>query len=102
MEKVNKQSFLLWLLKNVRVLPKLFKLTGRLLKDPRVKFLPKLALVGSLIYVIWPFDILPDFIMPLVGELDDLAILYLGVRYFFASVPPAVLKEHTEAIQRGE
>ncbi len=102
MQKVNKQSFFVWLIKNIKILPKLLKLIGRLMKDPRVKFWPKAALIGSLVYLISPVDLIPDFMIPLVGELDDLAILYLAVRYFFASVPPAVLQEHTEAIQRGD
>jgi uncharacterized membrane protein YkvA (DUF1232 family) len=101
MQKVNKQGFFVWLLKNIRILPKLLKLIGRLFKDPRVKFWPKAALVAAVVYVIWPFDLIPDFVVPLIGELDDLAVLYLAVRYFFASIPPAVLKEHTEAIQTG-
>ncbi len=102
MQQVNKQSFFVWLIKNIRILPKFLKLTGRLFKDSRVPFWPKAALVGSLVYLISPIDLIPDFVVPLVGQLDDLAILYIAVRYFFASVPSAVLKEHTEAIQRGE
>jgi len=102
MQKAGKQGFFLWLIKNIKILPKLLKLIGRLMKDPRVNFLPKAALVGSLVYLISPIDLIPDFVAPLVGQLDDIAILYFALRYFFASVPPQVLEEHTNAIQRGD
>lgn len=33
-----------------------------------------MAIVGSLLYVLWPFDLIPDFI-PVAGYLDDAAVL---------------------------
>src|SRR5438105_2991641 len=42
-------------------LPTTVRLYGRLLADPRVAWWPKLMLVGALIYVISPLDLIPDF-----------------------------------------
>ncbi|HDK36509.1 MAG TPA: DUF1232 domain-containing protein, partial [Bacteroidetes bacterium] len=59
-------------------------------------------LVFSLVYLISPIDLIPDFVVPIIGQLDDIAILYLALRYFFTSIPHAVLEEHMAAIQKGE
>ncbi len=66
-------------------------LVWRLLLDPRVSFLTKLIPAGVLLYVLSPVDLIPD-VIPVAGQLDDLAIILLGVRAFIALCPPEVVQ----------
>jgi uncharacterized membrane protein YkvA (DUF1232 family) len=47
-------------------------------------------------YLILPVDFVPDFI-PVLGQLDDLAILALGIKIFIELCPKDVVREY-----RGE
>jgi uncharacterized membrane protein YkvA (DUF1232 family) len=58
-----------------------------LLSDPRTPKLPRLAVVLGVVYLISPVDLVPDFLVPVVGYLDDLTLLWLGVRWLFRSAP---------------
>jgi uncharacterized membrane protein YkvA (DUF1232 family) len=75
-------------------LPSLVRLVRRLLGDHRVPLAAKLVFGLSLAYVVWPLDLLPDFVVPLLGQLDDLAILLGGLKLLLNQTPPAVLEEH--------
>lgn len=48
------------------------------IKSPRISIKAKAIAVGALIYFISPLDLIPDHI-PVVGYLDDLAVLSLAV-----------------------
>lgn len=50
------------------------RLTIQYLKDRKVPFVKKLIILGSLLYLIFPADIVPDFIIGL-GILDDITVL---------------------------
>ena len=78
-------------------LPNLIRLYWRLFRDPRVSRWPKIMLVGALVYVALPFDLIPD-VIPLVGEVDDVVILLAAARWFMQWCPPAVVREHAQAI----
>jgi Uncharacterized conserved protein len=71
-----------------------------LVKDPRVAFGSKLLLAGIPIYVILPADFLPDFLIG-VGQLDDVAVILIGLRLFLRLCPPEVVQEHLRAISAG-
>ncbi len=76
------------------------RLTWRLLKDPRVPvFLKALPLLGVL-YVVFPIDIVPDF-LPILGQLDDLGVVLAGLKVFEKLVPRHIVQEHLDAIQFG-
>ena len=62
------------------------RLTWRLLGDGRVSAWLKLIPLAALVYVLLPFDFLPDF-FPGLGQLDDVAILFLALRLFLHLVP---------------
>lgn len=49
--------------------------------DPRVPLHLKLIPVLSALYVILPIDLLPDPVLGL-GQLDDLAVLLIGLKVF--------------------
>jgi uncharacterized membrane protein YkvA (DUF1232 family) len=73
------------------------QLAWHLLTDRRVSLLTKLIIPGLMLgYLIFPADLLPDFI-PVLGQLDDLAILALGIKIFIQLVPKDIVREY-----RGE
>jgi len=87
---ITKPSF--W--KLVWHLPKLLRLVLRLMQDRRVPLLGKLAVVAACVYVVSPIDLLPDFVLPVLGYTDDLAILLAALRFLFNLTPANVLQEH--------
>jgi uncharacterized membrane protein YkvA (DUF1232 family) len=60
-----------------------------LLGDPRVAKLPRFAVLAAIAYLISPIDLVPDFVIPLVGWLDDATLVWLSVRWLLKSDPSA-------------
>jgi uncharacterized membrane protein YkvA (DUF1232 family) len=70
------------------------QLAWHLLTDRRVSLLLKLIIPGLMLgYLIFPVDLLPDFI-PVLGQLDDLAILALGIKLFIELSPKDIVREY--------
>lgn len=69
------------------------RLLWRLLNDPRVPSWIKTIPAVVLLYLIFPIDLIPDPVLGL-GQLDDLAIILLGLKLFRDFSPPAVVREH--------
>jgi uncharacterized membrane protein YkvA (DUF1232 family) len=76
------------------------KLIWRLMMDKRVNVLLKLLPIGALVYLISPFDLLPGIALPVIGALDDAAVLWLGATLFVTLCPEEIVKEHTNALQK--
>ena len=66
------------------------KLAYYLMLDPRVNPLTKLIPLAALAYLVMPVDISPDFV-PVLGQIDDVGILMLGLRFFFPVMSIATL-----------
>lgn len=62
-------------------------------RDPRVPWYAKVLAACIAAYAVSPIDLIPDFI-PVLGFLDDLLILPLGVLLVVRMIPPEVLAEH--------
>ena len=63
------------------------RLAYKLFRDPRVSKVTKFAIPGLVAaYLLLPIDFLPDFI-PVLGQLDDLAIIALGLKFFVDMSP---------------
>jgi len=74
------------------------QLVWRLLKDPRVPLPIKLIIPGVVgVYVLSPIDFMPD-VLPLIGQIDDIAVLFGGVMLFIQMCPPDVVDEHRAAL----
>lgn len=58
-----------------------------LMRDPRVGKLPRFAVVFAIAYLIWPIDVVPDFMAPVVGYLDDAVLLWASLRWLLKSRP---------------
>lgn len=59
----------------------------RLVRDPRVPWTLKLIPALALLYVVSPVDLAPDFI-PLLGQIDDVAILLVALKLFVDLASP--------------
>ncbi|NJM07696.1 DUF1232 domain-containing protein [Candidatus Gracilibacteria bacterium] len=69
------------------------QLTFALLLDKRVPLHTKAVPGLAVAYILSPIDLIPGFI-PVLGQLDDLAVLILGVQAFKQLAPPEILAEH--------
>lgn len=65
-------------------------------RDPRVPWNAKLVAGAVAAYALSPIDLIPDFV-PVLGYLDDLVIVPLGILLALRLVSPALLAEHRAA-----
>ncbi len=61
-------------------------------RDPRVSWLAKAVALSVAVYAFSPIDLIPDFI-PVLGYLDDLILLPLGIALAIKLIPPEVMAE---------
>lgn len=61
-------------------------------RDPRVPVVAKVLAAVVVAYAFSPIDLIPDFI-PVLGHLDDLILIPLGVLLVRALIPESVLEE---------
>jgi uncharacterized membrane protein YkvA (DUF1232 family) len=57
-----------------------------LMRNPKVSKFPKILVVGAILYVLMPFDIIPDM-APVVGWIDDLLFLLGALSLLLGSAP---------------
>jgi len=69
------------------------RLILRLMLDRRVPIWSKFIIPGGIIYMLSPFDIIPDFLIGL-GWLDDFFAIVATVTLFLLSIPSDILREH--------
>jgi uncharacterized membrane protein YkvA (DUF1232 family) len=75
------------------------KLVLRLMSDRRVNFFLKLLPIFSLVYLVSPVDLVPGLALPIIGALDDAAVLWIGLSLFMSLCPDDVVQEHLNALQ---
>src|SRR5918994_1444339 len=61
-------------------------------KDPRVPWFARAFAAVVVAYAFSPIDLIPDFV-PVLGYLDDLVIIPLGIALVIRLVPKAIWKE---------
>lgn len=61
-------------------------------RDPRTPWYAKAVIVCVVAYALSPIDLIPDPI-PLLGHLDDLLLLPLGIYIALKMIPPEVLQD---------
>jgi uncharacterized membrane protein YkvA (DUF1232 family) len=76
-----------------RAVPHCAVLFKRLLSDRRVPSRWKVASAFALVYLAFPFDLVPDFI-PVAGQLDDAILVALVLRGLLRSAGPQLVREH--------
>jgi len=68
-------------------------------RDPRVPWYAKALGIAVIAYALSPIDLIPDFI-PVLGWLDDLLLVPLGLMAVRAMIPAAILAEYRERANR--
>jgi uncharacterized membrane protein YkvA (DUF1232 family) len=61
-------------------------------RDPRVPWYAKALAMAVAAYALSPIDLIPDFV-PVLGYLDDLVIVPLGILLVVALIPGALMAE---------
>jgi uncharacterized membrane protein YkvA (DUF1232 family) len=73
-------------------------------RDPRVPWYARALAAAVVAYAFSPIDLIPDFI-PVLGYLDDLVLVPLGITLALRMIPPAVMaqcrEKAREAIAEG-
>jgi len=62
-------------------------------RDPRVPWYAKILAMAVAGYALSPIDLIPDFI-PVLGYLDDLIIVPLGIWLVVSLIPPQIMAEY--------
>jgi uncharacterized membrane protein YkvA (DUF1232 family) len=61
-------------------------------RDPRVPLYARIFAAGVVAYAFSPIDLIPDFI-PVLGYLDDLILVPLGIVLARRMIPPPIMEE---------
>lgn len=69
-------------------------------RDPRTPFFVRVLAVLVAAYALSPIDLIPDFI-PVIGFLDDLLLVPLGLALVVRFTPPEVLASAREKAQQA-
>ncbi|MDF2724930.1 MAG: hypothetical protein K0Q59_4605, partial [Paenibacillus sp.] len=64
-------------------------------KDARTPWYAKLLAMAVVAYAFSPIDLIPDFI-PILGYLDDVMLIPLGVTLVLKMIPPAVIRDSAD------
>ena len=75
------------------LLPNLFALMVRLVRDPRVSRADKVILGGAILYVIAPLDFIPDMI-PFIGQVDDSYLVAVSLVRLLSRADPRIVADH--------
>ena len=62
-------------------------------RDPRVPWFAKVLALCVAGYALSPIDLIPDFV-PVLGYLDDVVIVPIGILAVIKLIPPEIMAEH--------
>ena len=77
--------------------PQRASLIAALARDPRLPWRVRLVPFLVAAYIASPLDLIPDFV-PLIGQLDDIAVLGLAFRFAERAMPPGLIEEHLRRV----
>lgn len=75
-----------------------FRLAYALVRESRIPLVARAIPVLLIIYLALPIDVIPDFI-PVIGHVDDLLILGIGVAALLRLTSRDVLEEHVSRLE---
>jgi uncharacterized membrane protein YkvA (DUF1232 family) len=81
----------------LRRVPAYLRLALGLAKDPALSRARRAAIIGAAGYLVSPVDLVPG-IIPVLGQLDDLAIAFAAVKFALAGLSPERRRAHLEAV----
>jgi uncharacterized membrane protein YkvA (DUF1232 family) len=67
-------------------------------RDPRTPWYAKALAACAAGYALSPIDLIPDFI-PVIGYLDDLVLVPLGIALVLKMIPPTVMAQCRQAAE---
>jgi len=70
-------------------------------RDPRTPALAKYLAIALVAYALSPIDLIPDFV-PILGMLDDIVILPLGMLLLVRMIPAELMQDLRERAARIE
>jgi uncharacterized membrane protein YkvA (DUF1232 family) len=73
-------------------------LLWRMFRDPEVPLPPKAILPVLVAYLVMPFDLSPDFV-PVLGQLDDVLVIALGLGAFLWLTPRHIIERHLRELE---
>jgi uncharacterized membrane protein YkvA (DUF1232 family) len=82
-----------------RSAPNLVKLLYRLMRDPRVPLHRKMLVGGAGLYLVSPFDLVPEMLFPVLGQLDDLVLVVFSVHYLLRGADEDTVAEYWDGSQ---
>jgi uncharacterized membrane protein YkvA (DUF1232 family) len=71
---------------------KQFRIIRRAIVHPQVPWHAKMIVGCAILYIVSPIQLIPNFI-PIIGQLDDVFVVTLAIRFLRRCVPQAVLDE---------
>lgn len=74
-------------------IPRFIQLLYRLVKDPEVRVAAKAVSAACIAYVLWPLDLIADFI-PVLGQIDDLYVIALAITFLLSAAGAEKIKQH--------
>lgn len=80
----------------VRDIPAFIKLLARLAGDPRVSSVDKAIVAAVLVYLVSPVDLIPDWVVPVLGHMEDIYLLALALSRLANNAGMGVLLDHWE------
>ncbi|RIK11141.1 MAG: hypothetical protein DCC49_00910 [Acidobacteria bacterium] len=83
----------------LEAVPNSAKLLMRVIADPRAPVLPKILAGAAVLYTALPIDVIPDA-LPLIGQIDDVVVLFVAVDWLLTNTDEAVLLEHWDGDPR--
>ncbi len=76
------------------------KLVYYLLRDRDVPIYLKVLPFAGLLYILFPIDFIPD-VIPVMGQLDDLTVLIIGLKVFIEMAPVDIVTRYMDQM-RGQ
>jgi uncharacterized membrane protein YkvA (DUF1232 family) len=73
---------------------------GLIARDPRVPWYTKALAIAVAGYAFSPLDLIPDFI-PVIGFVDDVILVPLGIVLVIKMVPAEIMEEHRAGAARA-
>jgi uncharacterized membrane protein YkvA (DUF1232 family) len=80
----------------LRRLPAYSRLAWRVIRDRRLRPGHRALVLGGVAYLMSPIDLIPG-IIPLLGQMDDLAVTLWALRTALRRLPPEIAAEHLAA-----
>lgn len=95
MEDKSQKKFIIWMSKIKEIAKRIKREVGALYLASKRSDVPLYAKVISIIvvgYALSPIDLVPDFI-PVIGYLDDLLLVPLGIYFTLKLIPKHIMEE---------